>query len=157
MIRTMRLLPSLTLVLAFVATAASPAKPLAQWPHRTRGAVVAHHTRAAVEPVTIYRLNIARTELVALSKVQMVATAYTAHDYGCNGRTATGRRAGPGVVAVDPRVIPLGSHLYIPGYGFALAGDTGGDIRGNRVDLGFSSYGDAIRFGRREVTVYRLK
>ncbi len=92
----------------------------------------------------------------AQSKVVMVATAYTPSCYGCSGITATGLRAGPGIVAVDPRVIPLGSHLYIPGYGFAVAGDTGGDIVGDRVDLGMLSYDAAIRFGRREVTVYTL-
>ncbi len=95
--------------------------------------------------------------IIARSKVLMVATAYTPYCTGCSGRTAMGLRAGPGIVAVDPHVIPLGSRLYIPGYGFALAGDTGRDIRGDRVDLGFASYGAAIRFGRREVTVYRLK
>lgn len=100
---------------------------------------------------------LARHGIFARSKVVMVATAYTAHCYGCSGRTAIGLPAGPGIVAVDPRVIPLGSHLYIPGYGFALAGDTGGDIVGNRVDLGFASNRDAIEFGRREVTVYTLK
>jgi 3D (Asp-Asp-Asp) domain-containing protein/sulfur carrier protein ThiS len=103
------------------------------------------------------RAAVARFGFVASSKVRMVATAYTPHCYGCSGITATGRPAGPGIVAVDPRVIPLGSRLYIPGYGFALAGDTGGAIRGDRVDLGFASYADAIRFGRREVTVYTLK
>jgi 3D (Asp-Asp-Asp) domain-containing protein len=89
-------------------------------------------------------------------KVDMIATAYTPYCYGCDGVTATGLRAGPGIVAVDPRVIPLGTRLYIPGYGFALAGDTGGDIVGNRVDLGFASYSAAVRFGRRPVTVYVL-
>ncbi len=103
------------------------------------------------------RYALARYGFIAQSEVQMVATAYTAHCYGCSGITAIGRPAGRGIVAVDPRVIPLGSRLYIPGYGFALAGDTGGDIRGNRVDLGFGSYGEAIQFGRREITVYRLK
>ena len=61
-----------------------------------------------------------------------------------------------GIVAVDPRVIPLGSHLYIPGYGRATAGDTGGAIQGNRIDLGFNSSTDALQFGRRSVTVYVL-
>ncbi len=103
------------------------------------------------------RSAVARFAFVASSKVRMIATAYTPHCYGCSGITATGRPAGPGIVAVDPRIIPLGSRLYIPGYGFALAGDTGGAIRGDRVDLGFSSYEDAMRFGRREVTVYTLK
>ncbi len=88
--------------------------------------------------------------------ISMVATAYTAGCSGCSGVTASGQRAGHGIVAVDPRVIPLGSHLYIPGYGHAVAGDTGGAIHGNRVDLGFNSPADAMQFGRRSVIVYVL-
>ena len=86
----------------------------------------------------------------------MVATAYTAGCPGCSGYTATGYRAGHGIVAVDPRVIPLGTKLYIPGYGFAIAGDTGGAIVGDRIDLGFDSLDDAVAFGRRSVKVYTL-
>jgi 3D (Asp-Asp-Asp) domain-containing protein len=91
------------------------------------------------------------------STLSMVATAYTGGCGGCSGITAIGRPAGHGIVAVDPSVIPLGTRLFIPGYGFAVAGDTGGAIRGNRIDLGFNSMRDALIFGRREVTVYRLK
>jgi 3D (Asp-Asp-Asp) domain-containing protein len=58
------------------------------------------------------------------------------------------------VVAVDPSVIPLGSRLFIEGYGYAIAGDTGGAIQGMRIDLCFNSYDEAIRFGRRTVKVY---
>ena len=101
--------------------------------------------------------GIQRTAYIGASAMNMIATAYTAGCDGCSGITAIGRPAGHGIVAVDPRVIPLGTRLYIPGYGFALAGDTGGAIRGNRIDLGFNSLRDAIEFGRREVTVYRLK
>lgn len=97
-----------------------------------------------------------RFGMVARSKVEMVATAYTPSCNGCGGRTAIGLRAGPGIVAVDPRVIPLGTHLFIPGYGFALAGDTGSDIQGYRVDLGFASYDQALQFGRRTIIVYVL-
>jgi 3D (Asp-Asp-Asp) domain-containing protein len=93
---------------------------------------------------------------LAKAAISMVATAYTADCSGCSGTTASGQHAGHGIVAVDPRVIPLGSHLYIPGYGHAVAGDTGGAIRGNRVDLGFNSDSDAMQFGRRSVTVYVL-
>lgn len=96
------------------------------------------------------------TVRLARAAISMVATAYTAGCYGCSGVTASGHRAGHGIVAVDPSVIPLGSHLYIPGYGPAVAGDTGGDIHGNRVDLGFNSYADAMQFGRRSVIVYVL-
>jgi 3D (Asp-Asp-Asp) domain-containing protein len=97
-----------------------------------------------------------KTVRLAQAAISMVATAYTANCSGCSGTTATGQHAGHGIVAVDPRVIPLGSHLYIPGYGKAVAGDTGGAIHGNRVDLGFNSDADAMQFGRRPVTVYVL-
>jgi resuscitation-promoting factor RpfB len=95
--------------------------------------------------------------LMARSAIEMLATAYTADCAGCDGMTAIGRRAGYGIVAVDPRVIPLGTRLYILGYGLAVAGDTGGAIVGRRIDLGFDSTRDAMLFGRRPVTVYRLK
>jgi 3D (Asp-Asp-Asp) domain-containing protein len=98
-----------------------------------------------------------RTLYQTESALEMVATAYTAGCAGCSGMTATGRPAGHGIVAVDPSVIPLGTRLFIPGYGLAIAGDTGGAIHGYRIDLGFNSQRDAILFGRREVTVYRLK
>ncbi|MGA2393187.1 MAG: ubiquitin-like domain-containing protein [Candidatus Lustribacter sp.] len=102
------------------------------------------------------KLGYEDTVRLAKAAISMVATAYTAGCYGCSGVTASGYRAGHGIVAVDPSVIPLGSHLYIPGYGTAVAGDTGGDIHGNRVDLGFNSNADAMQFGRRSVIVYVL-
>jgi 3D (Asp-Asp-Asp) domain-containing protein len=94
---------------------------------------------------------------LASSALSMIATAYTADCGGCSGRTALGHRAGHGIVAVDPRVIPLGTRMYIPGYGKAVAGDTGGAIHGNRIDLGFNSTSAAYQFGRRPITVYLLK
>ncbi|GAC1404674.1 MAG: 3D domain-containing protein [Candidatus Velthaea sp.] len=97
------------------------------------------------------------TVRLASAALTMVATAYTANCNGCSGITAIGRAAGHGIVAVDPHIIPLGTHLYIPGYGHALAGDTGGAIRGRRIDLGFNSHGDAMSFGRRAITVYVFK
>ena len=61
-----------------------------------------------------------------------------------------------GVVAVDPSIIPLGTRLYIPGYGMAIAADTGGAIVGYCIDLCMESYAEAMDFGRRVVTVYVL-
>lgn len=103
--------------------------------------------------------GITGTLKLASAALSMVATAYTAECGGCSGsgRTASGRPAGHGVVAVDPRVIPLGTHVYIPGYGHAVAGDTGGAIRGHRIDLGFNSNRAANQFGRRAITVYLIK
>ena len=91
------------------------------------------------------------------SALHVIATAYTAGCYGCSGITASGVRAGFGVVAVDPRIIPLGTRLFVPGYGRAVAGDTGGAIVGRRVDLGFDTVAQAMRFGRQPMTVYVLK
>ena len=87
----------------------------------------------------------------------MHASAYLPSDGGGSGITATGMAARRGVVAVDPNVIPLGSRLYIPGYGEAIAADTGGAIVGNTIDLCMESYDEAIQFGRRSVEVYVLE
>jgi 3D (Asp-Asp-Asp) domain-containing protein/septal ring factor EnvC (AmiA/AmiB activator) len=73
--------------------------------------------------------------------------------YTLKGRTATGVRTTFGVVAVDPSVIPLGTRLTIPGYGEAIAADTGGAIQGNVIDLWFPSTAEALRWGRRTVTI----
>ena len=70
-------------------------------------------------------------------KMRVYATHYDQHCPGCNEWTAIGMRAGFGVIAVDPKVIKLRSKVYIPGYGVAVAGDTGGAIKGNIIDLGF--------------------
>ncbi len=86
----------------------------------------------------------------------MEASAYTAFDDGQSGMTATGIPARRGIVAVDPRVIPLGTRVYVMGYGPALAADTGGAIRGAKIDLCYEDYNEAIRFGRRTVEVYIL-
>ena len=86
----------------------------------------------------------------------MEATAYTPFDDGQSGITASGIPARRGIIAVDPRVIPLGTRVFIPGYGLALAADTGGAIKGHKVDLCIEEYNEAIRFGRRKVEVYIL-
>lgn len=86
----------------------------------------------------------------------MEATAYTPFDDGQSGLTASGIPARRGVVSVDPRVIPLGTRVYVMGYGPALAADTGGAIKGARIDLCIEDYNEAIRFGRRTVEVYIL-
>ena len=86
----------------------------------------------------------------------MIATGYSPYEGSSEGLCANGMRAGYGVVAVDPRLIPLGSKLYIEGYGYALAGDTGGAIKGHRIDLGHTTYQEASDVGRRSVTVWLL-
>ena len=89
--------------------------------------------------------------------VEMVATGYGPGENGRWGaQTASGLKPGFGVVAVDPRFIPLGTRIYIEGYGYAVAGDTGGAIKGNRIDLGFDNYSTAQAVGRKKVRVLIL-
>ena len=83
------------------------------------------------------------------------ATAYSAYENN-SSRTASGTYVRRGVIAVDPRIIPLGTRVYIPGYGVAIAEDTGGSIIGNRIDIAFDSYGEAMSFGRQVIEIYIL-
>ena len=73
--------------------------------------------------------------------------------YILKGTTASGLPVGPGIVAVDPTVIPLGTRLYIPGYGKGVAADTGGGIKGKIIDLWYSTYAECAKWGRRTVTI----
>lgn len=82
-------------------------------------------------------LQTADGEIKYWKRMRVYATHYDQHCPGCNEWTAIGMRAGKGVIAVDPKIIPMRSKLYIPGYGMAVAGDTGGAIKGNIIDLGF--------------------
>jgi 3D (Asp-Asp-Asp) domain-containing protein len=77
----------------------------------------------------------------------------TATGYSLPGHTATGLPVGPGVVAVDPSVIPLGTRLTIPGYGEGVAADTGSAVQGYTIDLWFPTLADALAWGRRTVTI----
>ncbi len=91
---------------------------------------------------------------------RMLATSYSASTAGTSrdadwyGRTATGMTMRQGIVAVDPRVIDLGTEVYVPGYGVGLAGDTGGAIKGKRIDLGFDD--SNLELWYRWVDVYLL-
>lgn len=76
-------------------------------------------------------------EIKYWKKLRVYATHYDSRCRGCDEWTAIGMRAGKGVIAVDPKVIKMRSKVYIPGYGMAIAGDTGGAIKGNIIDLGF--------------------
>ena len=92
------------------------------------------------------------------SKVLKVkATAYPPYDAGCTGITASGTRAGVGTIAVDPKVIPIGTKLYIPGYGVGTALDTGGAIKGNKIDVCYMTKGEAFNWGVKNLNIYILK
>lgn len=94
--------------------------------------------------------NVART-------LTMESTAYTAYCTGCSGVTANGTnlRTNPNlkVIAVDPSVIPLGTRVWVEGYGEAIAADTGGAIKGNKIDVFLPTDNQAYAWGRKSVTV----
>ncbi|QPA30990.1 G5 and 3D domain-containing protein [Thermaerobacillus caldiproteolyticus] len=94
-------------------------------------------------------------------ELYVTATAYTAYCEGCSGRTRTGinLRANPHmkVIAVDPRIIPLGSKVYVEGYGYAIAADTGSAINGYKIDVFFPEKSTAFRWGVKRVKVRVLQ
>ncbi|GIN64495.1 hypothetical protein J27TS8_44880 [Robertmurraya siralis] len=116
-----------------------------------RDQVVAVGTKAVAQTVSRGTNNNVSREFTVSS------TAYTANCNGCSGITATGYnlKANPGakIIAVDPRVIPLGTKVYVEGYGYAIAADTGSAIKGNKIDVFFSSQSAAYRWGRKNVKI----
>ena len=89
----------------------------------------------------------------ALSTLTMQSTAYTGGTLTATGSKPVYNPGGISTIAVDPNVIPLGSKVYVSGYGTAIAADTGGAIKGNIIDVYFNSEADCIAWGRRTVTV----
>lgn len=108
------------------------------------------------------RMNSSEAVGTVNGKPYSMVISATATAYCDKGTTASGLRSQVGVVAVDPRVIPLGTRLYIESadgtwsYGVCVAGDTGGAIKGNKVDLFYDSYNQCIQFGRRGCNIYVL-
>ena len=115
-------------------------------------------TKVILQPVTEVTVVGTKVQLASASRgtgsygdvIYCESTAYSG-----GGITATGlvpvsaRSAGRGTIAVDPRVIPLGSLVYVEGYGEAIAADTGGAIQGNIVDIYVDSHEEAISWGRK--------
>lgn len=96
-------------------------------------------------------LNLAGSRVMYVS-----ATAYSAQDPGLSAYTASGTRVRHGVIAVDTSVIPLGTRVFIPGYGEAIAEDIGGGVRGNHIDIAFDTHAEALLFGWQELQIFIL-
>ena len=102
--------------------------------------------------------QISRGETQAKKEFYVEATAYTAYCKGCSGLTRWREldlRKNPHlkVIAVDPKLIPLGSKVYVEGYGYAIAADTGGGIKGYEIDIFMPNVSDALEWGRKRVRV----
>lgn len=102
--------------------------------------------------------SMSKKKFYGKKSMTVTATGYT-DDPSENGGytiTATGLPINRGAIAVDPRVIPLGTYLYVEGYGFGFACDTGGAIKGNKIDLCFSSDAKSRQWGRKKVKIWIL-
>ena len=109
--------------------------------------------------VTITTPAVTETPAAQGKTLVVSATAYSRHEAGLSNFTATGidLSVNPMVIAVDPSVIPLGSLVSVPGYGIAIAGDTGGAIVGNKIDLHMEDLNAALSFGRQTLTITILQ
>jgi cystine transport system substrate-binding protein len=103
---------------------------------------------SGISPISAVSFSSSPVPAVGGREITVSATGYALH-----GNTASGLPVGWGVVAVDPSLIPLGTHMTIPGYGEAVAADTGGAIVGATIDLWFPSVAQADAWGRRTVTI----
>jgi 3D (Asp-Asp-Asp) domain-containing protein len=108
---------------------------------------VAHAAVKKSQPLQPPRLPV-KPPLAGGRRLTVSATCYI-----LRGTTASGLPVGPGIVAVDPTLIPLGTKLYIPGYGKGVAADVGGGIKGAIIDLWYSTYAQCAQWGRRTVTI----
>ena len=109
--------------------------------------------------VTVTAPTVTETPAAQGKALVVSATAYSRHEAGLSNFTATGidLSVNPMVIAVDPSVIPLGSLVNVPGYGIAIAGDTGGAIVGNKIDLHMENLNAALAFGRQTLTITILQ
>jgi 3D (Asp-Asp-Asp) domain-containing protein len=108
--------------------------------------IIQNSKPAAAEGPELAKMNIRLT-------LNVESTAYT---YTGN-KTATGVEPREGLIAVDPKVIAMGSKVYVEGYGYAIAADTGGAIRGNRIDVFYPTLRQCIDWGRKSVHIYVLQ
>lgn len=86
--------------------------------------------------------------------IRVEATAYSSAQPNLSKYTATGKLCKRGVIAVDPKIIPLGTKVFIPGYGYAVAEDTGSAIRGHKIDIAFDTVAECYQFGRKNIEIY---
>lgn len=111
-------------------------------------------SKSAIVAATSSELSTSGKAAEATETFSAPATSYVATAYSLRGKTASGRMVSKGIIAADPRILPLGSRvrLDVPGYhGEYLVADTGGMIRGRRIDIWIPSSKEAMRFGRRTV------
>lgn len=132
--------------------AAEEAKVVEQQATQTSTQTTQQETTQAA---SVQTKEVAQTNTSNGYQVTVEATAYSRNQPSLSNFTANGTdlRSNPNVIAVDPSQIPIGSQVYVPGYGTFTAADTGGDIHNGRIDIHMESLSAAQSFGRRSITV----
>ncbi|PKR84972.1 3D domain-containing protein [Heyndrickxia camelliae] len=96
-----------------------------------------------------------------VKEITVTATAYTVSCKGCSGITATGinlkKHPKSKVISVDPKIIPLGTKVYVEGYGYAIAADKGSSVKGNKIDVFYPTLKQCYKWGNKKVKIKILK
>ena len=134
-----------------------------QWNHLSSDLIKVNQVLKTVNPVNSSKPSIPSKPSNPVKVIKVItvnASAYTLNFSRCTGITATGinlkKNPNQKVISVDPKVIKLGSKVYVPGYGYAIAGDTGGAIKGNKIDVFIPSQKAALLWGRKNIKIQIL-
>ncbi len=138
--------------ICYIATAKHLAltEPFPENKLKTKAVIIKTATDNYREDITYHQKVIVKDKPEAKRILIMTVTAYCHSRY----RTASRTKPCPGTISVDPKIIPLGTALYVEGYGQGRALDTGSAIKGNRIDVWFTSREEAVRWGKKKVKVY---
>jgi 3D (Asp-Asp-Asp) domain-containing protein len=136
-------------------------KQLKQWNRLNNDTIHPQQKLKVAIPVKKAKKTVKKTKLSAVKTITVNASAYTVNCKRCSGITATGinlkKNPKLKVISVDPKVIKLGTKVYVEGYGYAIAADKGSSIKGNKIDILVPSKKAALKWGRRNVKVKILK
>lgn len=138
---------------------------LKQWNHLTSNTIHINQKLNVVAPVKAKASTVSTKKVNAKSttvkELTVTATAYTVSCKGCSGITSTGinlkKHPESKVISVDPKVIPLGSKVYVEGYGYAIAADKGSSVKGNKIDVFFPTLKQCYQWGNKKVKIKIVK
>ncbi|MBS4174964.1 3D domain-containing protein [Bacillus sp. FJAT-49736] len=134
---------------------------LKQWNHLSSNTIHINQKLNISAPKSTVSTNAANAKASTSKVLTVTATAYTVNCKGCGGFTATGinlkKHPDAKVISVDPKVIPLGTKVYVDGYGYAIAADKGSSVKGNKIDVFYPTLKQAYKWGRKKVKVRIIK
>lgn len=136
---------------------------LKQWNHLSSNTIRINQKLKTAAPVKASTVSTKKATVKSktVKELTVTATAYTVSCKGCRGITATGinlkKNPQAKVISVDPKVIPLGSKVYVEGYGYAIAADKGSSVKGNKIDVFYPTLKQCYQWGRKKVKIRIVK